>query len=134
MSKENVERFVQRMYDTFNVEGVGAAERFWDAQVEYHDDPQWPGGSAHHGRDAVAARFLEVIQVLGIEKATVERVVEAGDDELAWIVRYSGRSTGEGVPNDHTWGYVGRISNGRLIYFRAYYQPAQALEAVGLTE
>jgi ketosteroid isomerase-like protein len=130
MSQESAEHFIRRLYQRFNVEGIdGAAEDFFDAAVEYHDDPLWPGGGAHNGRPATIARFKEVIQVLGIKEAVVERVVDTGE-ELAWIVRVRGRS-GSDVPNDHRWGYVGRIADGKLVYFRAYYDAEEAFGAVG---
>jgi ketosteroid isomerase-like protein len=122
------------MYAAFVAEGLArAADRFMDDRIEYSDDPRWPGGSAHHGRDAVVARFMEVIEVLGIVDARVERVVDAGD-QVAWIVRFTGQSTREGIPNDHRWGYVGRIADGRLVSFRAYYDPAEALAVAGVRE
>src|SRR5271169_984924 len=122
------------MYEAFNAEGVDAvAEDFFAAEIEYHDDAVWPGGGAHHGRQAVAARFEEVIAVLGITEAQVERVVDSRQGS-AWVIRAVGHSPGASVPNDHRWGYVGRIADGRLVYFRAYYDPEQALKAAGLEE
>jgi hypothetical protein len=113
---------------------VGAvAEDFFDAQIEYNDDAVWPGGGVHRGCRAVAARFDEVIEVLGITEALVERVVNSGE-ESAWVIRAVGHSPGADVPTDHRWGYVGRIAGGKLVCFRAYYDPERALKAVGLEE
>jgi ketosteroid isomerase-like protein len=132
MAQPTADQFVRDMYAAFVSEGLPAATaRFMDDQVEYADDPRWPGGGTHHGREAVVARFEEVAEVLGIVAADVERVVEAGD-QVAWIVRFSGQSPREGVPNDHRWGYVGRISDARLVSFRAYYDPAEAFAAAGV--
>ena len=134
MSEVGAEQFIRRLYERFNVEGMdGMAEDFFDAEVEYHDDPLWPGGGVHSGRHATVARFKEVVEVLGIGEVVVERVVDAGD-EVAWIIWASGRSLGSDVPNDHRWGYVGRIAGGKLVYFRAYYNAEEALKAVGLTK
>ena len=130
MAQENAEQFIRRMYERFNAEGVGAAaEDFFDAEVEYHDDAVWPGGGAHIGRHDVSARFEEVIEVLGIREAVVERVADHGE-EVAWVIRAIGRSPGADAPNDHTWGYVGRIAGGKLVYFRAYYHPEEAFQGV----
>jgi ketosteroid isomerase-like protein len=60
----------------------------------------------------------------------VERVVSTGD-EVAWVVRATGRSPGADVPNDHRWGYIGRIAGGKLVHFRAYYDAEEALKAAG---
>jgi hypothetical protein len=37
-----------------------------------------------------------------------------------------------GIPFDHTWAYTCRMEDGRLSYFRAYFNPGEALEAAGL--
>jgi ketosteroid isomerase-like protein len=134
MSQENAEQFIRRMYDRWNAEGIGAAaEDFFDANVSYHDDTVWPGGGEHNGRFAVIARFQEAVATLGLKEAAVERVVEVGE-QVAWVMRTTGRSPGADVPNEHRWGYVGSIAGGKLVYFRAYYNAPEALEAVGLSE
>jgi ketosteroid isomerase-like protein len=134
MSQENAEQLIRRLYDRWNADGIGtAAEDFLDADVEYHDDNVWPGGGGHKGRPAVIARFEEAVATLGLRKAAVERVIDAGD-QVAWVIRTAGRSPGADVPNEHTWGYVGRIAGGKLVYFRAYYNADEALKAVGPAE
>jgi ketosteroid isomerase-like protein len=132
MAQLTAEQFILDMYAAFVSEGLAEASvRFMAEGVEYADDPRWPGGGTHYGRDAVVARFEEVAEVLGIVDAGVERVVDTGG-HVAWIVRFSGRSPREGVPNDHRWGYVGRMAEGRLVSFRAYYDPAEAFAAAGV--
>jgi ketosteroid isomerase-like protein len=134
MSQEGTEQFIRTMYERWNAEGISAmAEDFFDADVEYHDDSVWPGGGGHIGRTAVVARFEEVVTTLGLKEAVVERVVDSGEAAV-WVIRTSGRSPGADVPSDHRWGYVGRIANGRLTYFRAYYSADEALAAIGVAE
>src|ERR1700733_6753231 len=134
MSQESAEQLIRRMYERWNAEGVSAAaDDFFDVDVEYEDDSVWPGGGAHVGRPAVVARFEEVISTLGLREAVVERVVDTGED-AAWVIRANGRAPGADVPSEHRWGYVGRIANGRLTRFRAYYRAEDALDAVGQAE
>jgi ketosteroid isomerase-like protein len=134
MSQENAEQLIRRMYDRWNAEGIGAlAEDFFDVNVSYHDDGVWPGGGEHNGRPAVIARFEEAVATLGLKEAAVERVAEVGE-QVAWVMRTTGRSPGADIPNEHRWGYVGRIASGKLVYFRAYYNAEEALKAVGLEE
>ena len=33
---------------------------------------------------------------------------------------------------DHTWGYVFRVRDGRISYWRAYFEPDDARRALGL--
>jgi hypothetical protein len=80
------------------------------------------------------ACFKEYMDVLGTPDAIsmrVERVVDAGDRQVP-IVRVSGLASTSGVPHEHLWGYVVKVRDGRIAYFRAYYEPAEALDAVGL--
>jgi hypothetical protein len=134
MPPQSAEQLFRRMAERFNADGIGAmGEEFFDAQVEYHDDAVWPGGGAHIGRPAVVARFEEVIEVLGIRELALDRVVEGGE-QLAWVLRASGQSPGADVPNEHRWGYTGRIVGGKLAYFRAYYNAEEALEAIAAVQ
>lgn len=129
MAQEDVEL----IRNAFGAAGGGlqdAAETYWDPDVEYVEDPRWPGASRYRGRDAVLACFRSYTEALGpIEEAvvTVEQVIDAGD-RLVPLIRFSGRSP-SGVPHEHLWAYVVKTRDGRITYFRAYYEPEEALEA-----
>ena len=136
MSQENVE-LVREAFD-----GAGArslrvtAETYWHREVEYEEDPRWPGASRYRGRDAVLRCFEDYMQALGREDdmvVTVERVFDAGARQVPFV-RVQSRASTSGVPHEHLWGYVVEVREKRIIYFRAYYEPAEALEAVGLSE
>ena len=77
---------------------------------------------AAFGTSAIAADAR--ISVLDIE--------DAGEEVVA-VVRFSGRTRESDVPYDHTWGYVCRITDGRLTHFRAFVEPDEARAAAGLT-
>ena len=47
---------------------------------------------------------------------------------------WSNRRRPTGTPFDHLWAYVVEVRQNRVASFRAYYDPAEALEAVGLRE
>jgi ketosteroid isomerase-like protein len=134
MSQENVE-IVRAAWGEAGNDLQVAAAKYWDPDIEYVEDPQWPGASTYHGRDAVLACFGEYERTLAPDggwTVTVDKVVDAGDRQVA-IIRSSSRSA-SGVPHEHHWGYVVQVTNGRLVYVRAYYDAAEALEAVGLRE
>ena len=136
MSQENVE-IVRRAFEGAGADGLRkAAETYWHPEVEYVEDPRWPGASRYRGRDAVVRCFESYMEALGREEdivVTVERVLDAGTRQVPFV-RVRGHAATSGVPHDHLWGYVVEVSEGRIIYFRAYHDPAEALEAVGLTE
>src|SRR5215216_6284362 len=135
MSQENVE-LVRQAFEGAGVRGLReTAETYWQAELEYVEDPGWPGASSHQGRDAVLRCFWNYLDALGREQdllIEVERVVDAGMRQVPFV-RVRSVSSSE-VPHDHLWGYVVEVKDGRVIYSRAYYEPARALEAVGLRE
>ena len=133
MSQENVEIVRQG----FGLGLDAAAERYWDANIEYHEDPCWPGASSYRGREAVVQCFRDYFEALGAEDVTsigVERVLDASDRGVVAFIRFSGQAPASGLPHQHLWGYVVKVEGERIVYFRAYYEPTEALEAVGLSE
>jgi ketosteroid isomerase-like protein len=112
------------------------AETYWHPEVEYVEDPRWPGASSYKGRAAVLRCFQAYMEALGADGdlgITVERVLDGGARQVA-LVRVRTRGVSSGVEQEHLWGYVVEVHRGRISYFRAYYEPAEALEAVGLRE
>ena len=100
----------------------------WDADVEYVEDPRWPGAGSFRGQDAVGARFREYLEDLGaIPRLVVEHVRETPGG-LVSLVRVSG-STPRGLPFDHLWAYRFRMREGRIVWFRAFVDPDEAMTA-----
>jgi ketosteroid isomerase-like protein len=133
MSREAVE-VVRNAFERGAARGLQeTAETYWHPEVEYEEDPRWPGASRYKGRDAVLRCFQEYMKALGREEdltVTVERVFDAGERQVPFV-RVQGTST-TGVPHEHLWGYVVEVKEGLIAYFRAYYWPWDALEATGL--
>jgi len=112
------------------------AESHWHPEIEYVEDPRWPEASRYRGRDSVLRCFLAYTEALGREEdfmVTVERVVDAEDRQVVFV-RFRASASPSGVPHEHLWGYVTTVRDGRLALLRAYYDPSEALEAVGLRE
>jgi ketosteroid isomerase-like protein len=110
------------------------AEAHWHPEIEYVEDPRWPGASRYKGRDAVLGCFRAYTEALGREEdftITVERLFDAGERHVPFV-RFQSRASTSGIPHEHLWGYVVEGRDGRIVYFRAYYEPDEALEAVGL--
>ena len=136
MSQENVE-VVRSFFEAFVTEGLdAAAARYLDRDAQYVEDPVWPGASSYQGRDQIVACFKAYTEALGGESAwtlTVERVVDGGERQAAFV-RLASLGSASGVPHEHLWGYATQVSDRRVVYFRAYYEAGEALEAVGLPE
>jgi ketosteroid isomerase-like protein len=130
MSQQNVE-FVRNAFQSANLEEL--AQAYWHPEIEYVEDPRWPGASRYKGRDAVLRCFRAYTEALGSEGdmvTTVERVIDAGSLQVAFV-RFEGRSA-SGLPHQHLWAYVVEAKEQRIVYLRAYYEPEEALKAAGL--
>jgi ketosteroid isomerase-like protein len=136
MSQENVE-IVRRAFDGAGARSIEqTAETFWHPDITYVEDPRWPGASTYKGRDAALRCFKQYMDALGREEdfvLRVERVIDAGARQVPFV-RIGSRASASGLPHEHLWGYVVEVEDGRIIYLRAYYEPAEALEAAGLRE
>lgn len=109
------------------------AEHFWAEDLVYIEDPVWPGAATIRGRGAVIARFDEYTEVLGDEPEIQVETVRAGNAGLVVsIIVFRAKSTGSGAPWEHRWGYVTRMRDGRLVEWRAYHDPDEALAAAEL--
>lgn len=124
---------VRAAFDALGTDGPeDTAAAYWDEEVEYVEDPRWPGASTYRGRDAVAACFRAYMEALGRPEDftfEVERVVDGRHGRVAALVRFRSRSP-SGVPHDHLWGYVVELRRARIVHFRAYYDAEQARDAV----
>jgi ketosteroid isomerase-like protein len=67
---------------------------------------------------------------MGRYTVNLERVIDAGE-EFAFVVLTSGSGASSGAPHVYRWGYVGRITDGLIVYLQAYLNADEALEAVG---
>ena len=132
MSQEDAD-LVRRAFDgTGTTRLQDIAQTYWDPEVEYVEDPRWPGSSTYKGREAVVRCFENYLEALGEADdiaMTVEQVYDAGDRQVPFV-RVRGRASASGLPHEHLWGYVVEVREGRITYFRAYYEPEAALAAV----
>ena len=62
------------------------------------------------------------------------QVFEGGVDSLAAVVRVAGRGQLSGAAVDRTIGMTYRLRDGKIWRMRAYLEPREALEAIGLSE
>ncbi len=139
MSRENVEP-VRRFFEAFAdaPEDREARSALWESltaeDVVYIEDPKWPGSDRYQGRDAVRACWEAYEELLGDATVFTTEDIRAAGDEVVAIVEVAGQARESHVPYAHTWGYICRVDGGRLSYLRAYFDPAEALEAAGLPD
>ena len=101
MSQENVEA-VRRAIEVFSRDGPEAATAFMDPEIEWHDMPEQPDASVHHGREG----FLEAVKQFagGFEdfRVLVDEIFDHGEQVITYSRTFgrgrvaARRSSGEG--------------------------------------
>jgi uncharacterized protein len=132
MSQENVE-IVKRAFEAYNAGDLGVLRELYDPGVVWHHVEGWPEPGPSVGQDAVL-REMEYIRAAWQELDRLEPVgdfIDAGDRVLVTAV-WRGSGTGPDMKMNFT--YLFTLSKGRVITIQTYRDPAEALEAVGLSE
>jgi len=131
MSQENVER-LRAFWESWTPESSDLS--FLDPEVTY-EDGTLPDhiGETYRGHEGVAratARWIEPFASLTIE---LERIVGTGD-QLVSIHHSRATARHTGIEFEGPLAYVYTFRDGKVIHFRSYRDPQEALEAAGLRE
>jgi ketosteroid isomerase-like protein len=107
---------------------------FLDPDVTYEDSnlPDHTGEvyRGHEGIVRAAERWIEGFEWLLIE---LEQIVEAGD-RLVSIHRTRSKARYTGIEFDAPLAYLWTFRDGKVLHFRSFREPAEALEAARLQE
>jgi ketosteroid isomerase-like protein len=104
----------------------------FDPEVTY-EDANLPdhAGETYHGHEGVlraAERWIEPFEWLVIE---LEQIIEAGD-RLVSTHRWRAKARHTGIEFDTPLAYVWTFRDGRVVHFRSFLDPEQAIETVSL--
>lgn len=137
MSQENVET-VSRLYDEFlakpeQLAGPGLLG-FFDPAVEVHQSESLLGTQGtFHGYEGLRRAGQEVFATFREAHWVPLRHVDAGDQVLA-TVEFRGIGKESGVKVTETVAHLWTLKGGRITAWHVYLDPAEALEAAGLSE
>jgi ketosteroid isomerase-like protein len=135
MSQENVE-IVRRVIDVMDAEGFEAAlPVFLDAahpDVEWQEDPAWPGSAAYRGVEQVRQVILDRMDTLDFDHQT-EDLIDV-DDKVVVLVRWVGRGKASGAQGEISMAMVWTVREQAITRVEFFLDRAQALGAVGLRE
>ena len=133
MSQENVE-IVRAMWAAWASGDFDAARGAFAEDSVWDDTRFRPDGAVHRGLgalDVVSRTWRETWERYSIE---AERVLDAGDDKVAVVVRDTGEGRGGGVAVTNRWGVVQTVRARKIVHTMVYPTPEEVLEAVGLRE
>jgi ketosteroid isomerase-like protein len=142
MSQKNVERLHAFLEpwgrEPWTPETWGRAEvidmSFLHPEVVYQDE-NLPDhiGEAYRGHDGVrraAQRWVEPNEWLLVE---LKQIIGEGD-RLVSIHRLRSKASHSGIEFDTPLAYLWTFRNGKIVHFRSFRDPDEALEAAGLLE
>ena len=92
------------------------------------------GDATYRGTTAWTDYFKAIDATWSEWRSDNIRIFDAGGDRLACLFRMVGTGKMSGVPIERAVGITYRIKDGKLWRMRTYLEPADALEAVGLSE
>lgn len=132
MSEANV-RLVRRSLEDFNRGDFDALFPEPDRAFEWHDQPELPGASIHHGTEAAAEHLRSTLRDMPGYRVDPQEFLDAG---RAVVVcgRVSAHGRGSGVPVDRSFFAVFFVESGRVRSVRILGTRAEGLEAAGLSE
>ena len=127
---------MKRVEEAFNRRDVEALAAMSDDDLEFVSAfvAVETGGIAYRGPKTWGHYFARMDEIWDRWRVEDLEVFDAGGDRVAAAFRIVGRGKASGVPVDQRIGVAYRFRNGKLWRMRSYLDPAEALEAVGLSE
>jgi ketosteroid isomerase-like protein len=135
MSQENVE-LVHRAREAFNRRDLRALAELVHEDFEFISvltavDAR---GGTYRGPQAWASYFARMDDSWEDWRVEDFRAFDAGDDRVASVFRLVGTGKSSGARVDRPAGIAYWLRDGKFWRMRSYLDPAEALEAVGLSE
>ena len=133
-NQQNLEETISTLraaYAAFNRGNLDAAVASLDAQIEWSEPAEFPGGGSYHGRDE-AKRYLAQSRQAWAEVITEpEEFIPAGDRVVVFVyARVRARDSKEW--QDMRLADVYRFRNGKAIEMRAFADRQEALRWAGV--
>ena len=133
MSQENVE-LARAVLDTLGTRDAERLIALSDPEVEWHSFFALSEGGVYRGHDGTRRYMCDLADAWEIRAAEVDDALGVGDIALL-VGRIHYRGRGSGVESaSPAVGWMLKFRDGKVLRFRAFSEPEQALEAVGLED
>jgi len=131
MSGENVET-VKAAYAAWNTGDMDAYRELCDPEIIVRSPEGWPEPGPFVGREAVMSEWERIREAWNADALEpIGEFVDAGDRV---VVRQAWRGEGRGPGMDMEMTTVLMMREGRIVYMEFFWDHAEALEALGLSE
>jgi ketosteroid isomerase-like protein len=133
MSQETIER-ARLVMEALSDGDLDRMIRAADPSVEWHSFFANLGQEegVYRGHDGTRQYASDLRDAWEIVRADIDDLIAVGDVALL-VGRIHYRGRGSGIETESPAGWVLKFRRGQLIRFRAFREPEQALEAVGLS-
>ncbi len=133
MSRENVE-LARRVLDTLGTRDPVRLVALSDPEVEWHSFfAMSEGDGTYRGHEGTRRYMADLADAFEIGVAEVDDALGVGDVAvLVGRIRFRGK--GSGVESVTPAGWMLKLRDNKVLCFRAFRDPDQALAAVGLSE
>ena len=134
MSQENVE-LARRGLEAFNAHDTETFVEVWAHNCEFFTvTGSRMDGTPYRGHEGLRQYMAEAEQAWIGLRFDVDEIREGKDDVVVAVGYLRGKGRESGAAVEQRMGVVWRFEGGKLRHCRAYPDPDEALEAVGLRE
>jgi ketosteroid isomerase-like protein len=133
MSQQNVDAF-RAVIGAINERGADADLELLDREIEFREDPEFPGAQVYRGRDEVVRNFREFTASFDYFRFEIEDLRDAGEDKVVAVLHEQARGKASGLKVDRRSGWVTTFRDGKVLSFEIYLDPANAVEAAAVRE
>jgi ketosteroid isomerase-like protein len=105
----------------------------WDEEAEFYRLRAQLDGRAYHGHDGLRRFVADVAEEWEEVQFEIEEIRDMGEQGVGFG-RFRARGRASGVELNIPLGWVGIVRNKKIVYSRFFSDPAEALEAAGLSE
>lgn len=135
MSRENVE-VVNAVFKAWNDGSLEDVLPFAAEGIEWVEVEGLPGieGGDFRGKARVHSMLESLFDTWEQYRLEPQDVRAVGKDRVVAILREIARGRSSGAAVESRWGYVMALRDGKIVRVEAYRNPAEALEAAGLSE
>ena len=132
MSQENVE-LADQVVDAVARRDLSRLIELTHPEIEWHSFFALGEEGVYRGHDGMRRWVSDQNDAWEILRGDVDDRLDVGD-VVVLVGRIHYRGKGSGVETESPAGWMLKFREGRLICFRAFREPEQALEALGLSE
>lgn len=136
MSEANTE-IVRRVYESRDEldgpRGAALLRELFYPEVRLDMSRRVFNPAVYRGYAGLAQWLRDITEVWASFETTVERYAVAGDLVVA-IMRRRGVGRKSGIPVEDRSAWIWTVRNGRVVEIRTGFEPAEALEEIGLSE